>query len=1004
VFPNGIPQITATVRGHAVYDPRDAGTRYTQNPALIARDYLLSPYGARVPAGELDEASFIAAANACEERVPMASYSVTVTADPVNDFLNFDAPEHRFHAGDGVQVSVTTGGSLPTPLVAGTTYYLVRGAGERVQLATSPANALEAIVINFTDAGSGTLRLSHVDQARYTCNGIVDTAREWPAVLEDILSSMAGRYSDSVGKQRVYAGVYQVPTLSFDEDDLRAPLDIQTRQRRQDVVNSVRGIYIDPTRDWQPTDFAPVDNATYRAADSGETLEAQVTWPMTLGEVRAQRLAKIVLETARQGISGMLPLMLNSRSMRILPHETLRLTVGALGWESKVFRVENWEFSQDGGIDLMIREEAAAVYAWSAGEATARDPAPDTSLPNPFSVVAPTALQLDSGSAQLLLGSDGSVTSRIRASWTPSTDPFLRSTELQYKRSSESGYQSLFLDDPTITAVFLAPVQDAAAYDVRVRAGNSIGVRSSWLEAPAHVVIGKTAAPSDVTGFAAVFNAQGVKFTWNAVPDADAGVYEIRVGESFNAGSLVWSGRGTSAQIGFLTPDTYNWHLKAIDTSLNASATAASVSLTVSAPSAVAPSGLLAGTDYRLDWNPSSASFPVARYEIRHGADFATGTFVVFADLTSFKAAIGWSGARTFWVAALDARGNTGAAGSVTLNVPLPAAPLIAVTYLGPDVVLAWDAPASGLPIVEYEIRHGVSWAVGTAVGRIKATRFALRVNWTGSRTFWVAALNSLNETGTEGSALVNPTPPGAPSITPKVANNLVGLTWSEAAGTLPVERYELRRGATFAGANSLGFLTARTATLFELLGATYTYWVAPYDSAGNLGTPASVTLLVSNPPNLTIFAGINSTFAGTLSSAVLEFGDVIFPVNTSETWQQHFDNNTWTTPQNQVDAGYEIYIEPAPASGYYEEQYDHGSSIASGNVVVNVTSQTLDGSPSLAGLISYKLNAGDAWTDVAGFTAAFTNGRYFKVRVTCSSTGGDDLASMDVLQWAITS
>ncbi len=69
----GIPNVSAVVKGRAVYDPRDAGTRWTDNPALCVRDYLVNTaFGMAVDASEIDEDSFIAAANACDEAVELA--------------------------------------------------------------------------------------------------------------------------------------------------------------------------------------------------------------------------------------------------------------------------------------------------------------------------------------------------------------------------------------------------------------------------------------------------------------------------------------------------------------------------------------------------------------------------------------------------------------------------------------------------------------------------------------------------------------------------------------------------------------------------------------------------------------------------------------------------------------------------------------------------------------------------------------------------------------------
>jgi hypothetical protein len=70
VFPNGIPEITATVKGKKVLDPRTSTVAWSDNPALCIRDYLTNDrYGLGATAGEIDDALVAQAANVCEQAV-----------------------------------------------------------------------------------------------------------------------------------------------------------------------------------------------------------------------------------------------------------------------------------------------------------------------------------------------------------------------------------------------------------------------------------------------------------------------------------------------------------------------------------------------------------------------------------------------------------------------------------------------------------------------------------------------------------------------------------------------------------------------------------------------------------------------------------------------------------------------------------------------------------------------------------------------------------------------
>ena len=72
VSPNGIPNISAIVKGKKVYDPRSTLTAWSENAALCVRDYLTSDYGFGCEATEIHDTYFTAAANLCEESVTKA--------------------------------------------------------------------------------------------------------------------------------------------------------------------------------------------------------------------------------------------------------------------------------------------------------------------------------------------------------------------------------------------------------------------------------------------------------------------------------------------------------------------------------------------------------------------------------------------------------------------------------------------------------------------------------------------------------------------------------------------------------------------------------------------------------------------------------------------------------------------------------------------------------------------------------------------------------------------
>ncbi|MBT9495382.1 MAG: hypothetical protein IV107_24175 [Paucibacter sp.] len=78
-FQAGPPGVTADISGALILDPRTGLRAWSDNPALCAYDYLLDVAGFGVTAAEVDEASVIAAANACDVTTSFTTGAVTTS-------------------------------------------------------------------------------------------------------------------------------------------------------------------------------------------------------------------------------------------------------------------------------------------------------------------------------------------------------------------------------------------------------------------------------------------------------------------------------------------------------------------------------------------------------------------------------------------------------------------------------------------------------------------------------------------------------------------------------------------------------------------------------------------------------------------------------------------------------------------------------------------------------------------------------------------------------------
>lgn len=88
VFSQGVPLFTAKVQGKKLYDPRSGSTSFSSNAALVIRDYLVSKYGLN-NSGAVNETSFSAAANTCDEDVSLSAGS-TENRYEINGAITLD--------------------------------------------------------------------------------------------------------------------------------------------------------------------------------------------------------------------------------------------------------------------------------------------------------------------------------------------------------------------------------------------------------------------------------------------------------------------------------------------------------------------------------------------------------------------------------------------------------------------------------------------------------------------------------------------------------------------------------------------------------------------------------------------------------------------------------------------------------------------------------------------------------------------------------------------------
>jgi len=431
------------------------------------------------------------------------------------------------------------------------------------------------------------------NEKRYVCDGIIETSVTLQENINRMLTSTAGKLTYRNGKFFILTGTYRSPSVTLTNDDIIGGMQVNTRLSRQELFNGIKGVYISPDNDWQPSDFPPVKSDVFKSEDNGERIWRDIDLPFTQSSAAAQRLAKIMLLAVRQPVT--VSFQASMKAFQLAVGDTVLVDDDDLGWSGKSFEVVEWQFIPGSGkeglsIQLALREIAPAVYSWDTSEETTVDTAPNTNLPTATSVTAPSSLTLDSSTDQLL--QDGAtIVSRILTTWDISADAFVTSggrVEVEFKKSADSVWTASPTTLPGDSVqTYLSPVSDGDLHDVRVRFRNNLGVVSAWTTSTGHTVIGKTAVPSNVTNFNAVQNGAFMTFQWEPVSDIDLAGYEIRVGPQSNtswedARPLIRTAKVTTWTTSTIPIGDHTVLIKAIDTTGNESTTAGLFSITVS--------------------------------------------------------------------------------------------------------------------------------------------------------------------------------------------------------------------------------------------------------------------------------------------------------------------------------------------------------------------------------------------------------------------------------------
>ena len=525
IFASGLPLITAIVKGKKVFDPREVSHvssdpstwEYSNNAALCIRDFITSTYGLNDSA--IDDVSFSAAANESDEDVRMAD---TVSA---GSFVI------------GKQYEIKT---------VGTTNFTSIGAS---------ANTV-GTVFTATGVGSGTGN-AYESEKRYTINGIVKASSATGRVLGEMTTACAGTLFWGSGYWKLKVGAYTAPVKTLTLDDLRGPINLQTRASMRDSFNGVSGTFNNASDDFITADYPSIKSNTFKVEDGGDELLLDLPLPYTTSASMAQRIAKMTLYRGREQMTLSADFGLEAFNVEV--GDIVEFDNARYGFSGKEFEVIGWEFSsnQQAGdlrVNLTLQETSQAAFDWSAEESDIINN--NTNLPD-FTA----GLQISNLSVSQVtqITSDGTHAVFGRLSWDVAFSAFTSYYEVQWRKTADTDYQSTTTPNSSFDTGLLI---DATGYTARVRAVAQNGYKGSFASISFNAQA-DTTAPSAPTALSVNPAYRSNVLEWTNPTDSDFKEVELYVNtsNSSSTASLLGSSGGTNFTHGGLAESVtrYYW-------------------------------------------------------------------------------------------------------------------------------------------------------------------------------------------------------------------------------------------------------------------------------------------------------------------------------------------------------------------------------------------------------------------------------------------------------------
>jgi predicted phage tail protein len=408
------------------------------------------------------------------------------------------------------------------------------------------ANTCDTQVTPYTSASSINL---------FETNAVLDSEKKVIDNVRELLVPMRAIFNYTQGKYKIIIEGSGASQLLLTKDNVVSEVRLQG-ESKSEKYNRVIGTFSNPEKDYQSdtVSYPPFSDSHLALADRHSTmltednetlLEKSVDMIQVTSPYQAEEICENILKRSRNNLKA--EVTVTAEALNLSIGDVVTATYDTASFVAKPFRVMSLAINSDSTVTLGLEEHQDEFYDY---ENKLEAPAiADTTLPNPFSVAPPSAVTL---SDDLIEYNDGTCITRLKVDITASPDAFVDQYEVEVKQTLDKKGNAVSDDFRVIgrgiaLSYDLLNAIDGATYQVRARAINTLGVRSTFVTAN-RLVIGATATPSDVSSFAiSLVGSNQMELSWQPVTDLDIEFYEIRYQKV--ASGAVWNNSTNLVQV-----------------------------------------------------------------------------------------------------------------------------------------------------------------------------------------------------------------------------------------------------------------------------------------------------------------------------------------------------------------------------------------------------------------------------------------------------------------------